>query len=36
MRQGTGKLPASFWKARRPGVPLDTVVAAVIADRDEE
>ena len=35
MRKGTGKLPASFWKTRRPGVPLDVAIAAVSADRDE-
>ena len=35
MRKGTGSLPASFWKTRRPGVPLDVVIAAVGADRDE-
>jgi prevent-host-death family protein len=36
MRKGTGRLPASFWKTRRPSVPLDAVIAAVNADRDEE
>jgi prevent-host-death family protein len=36
MRKGTGKLPASFWKARRANVPLDAVIAAVSADRDED
>ena len=36
MRKGTGKLPASFWKTRRPGVPLNAVIAAVSADRDED
>jgi prevent-host-death family protein len=35
MRKGTGKLPESFWTTRRPSVPLDAVVAAVSADRDE-
>lgn len=35
MRKGTGKLPASFWRTRRPGVSLDVVSAAVSADRDE-
>lgn len=33
MRKGTGKLPASFWRARGPRVPLDVAVAAVSADR---
>lgn len=36
MRKGTGKLPASFWKTRRPDVPLDAVIAAVNAARDED
>ncbi len=36
MRKGTSKLPASFWKTRRPGVPLDAVIVAVSADRDED
>ena len=36
MRKGTGKLPASFWRTRGPRVPLDVVVAAVSADRDED
>jgi prevent-host-death family protein len=36
MRKGTGKLPASFWRSRRPAVPLRAVVAAVSADRDED
>jgi prevent-host-death family protein len=35
MRKGTGRLPPSFWKARRPGVSLDAVIAAVSTDRDE-
>lgn len=35
MRKGTGKLPASFWRARRPSVPLDAILTAVRADRDE-
>jgi hypothetical protein len=34
MRKGTGKLPASFWRTRRPAVPLEAVVAALSADRD--
>lgn len=36
LRKGTGKLPASFWKARRPSLPLDAVIAALTADRDED
>jgi prevent-host-death family protein len=36
MRRGTGTLPASFWRTRRPAVPLEVVVAAVSADRDED
>ena len=36
MRQGTGKFPASFWRTRRPAVPLEVVVASVSADRDED
>ena len=36
MRKGTGKLPASFWKTRRPSLPLDAAIRAVSADRDEE
>jgi prevent-host-death family protein len=36
MRKGTGTLPASFWRARRPAIPLKAVVAAVSADRDED
>ncbi|MNC90509.1 type II toxin-antitoxin system [compost metagenome] len=36
LRKGTGKLPASFWKTRRPGVPLDAAIEAVRADRDED
>jgi len=36
IRKGTGKLPPSFWRTRRPGVPLEVAVAAVRADRDEE
>jgi hypothetical protein len=36
MRKGTGKLSASFWKTRRPNVPLESVIAAVNADRDED
>lgn len=36
MRKGSGTLPPSFWKARRPRVALRTAVAAVRADRDED
>jgi prevent-host-death family protein len=35
MRKGSGALPASFWKARRPRVAVRAIVAAVRADRDE-
>ena len=35
MRKGSGTIPPSFWKARRPRVLLKAVVAAVTADRDE-
>ena len=35
MRKGTGRLPASFWKTRRPGVSLHAVLSAVSADRNE-
>ena len=35
MRKGTGAIPASFWKARRPRLARSTAVAAVAADRDE-
>jgi prevent-host-death family protein len=36
MRKGTGKLPAAFWRTRRPAISLEVVVAAVSADRDED
>jgi prevent-host-death family protein len=36
MRKGTQKLPPSFWRTRRPSVPLNAVIAAVRADRDED
>jgi prevent-host-death family protein len=36
MRKGSGTLPASFWRVRRPRVTRDAAVAAVRADRDEE
>ena len=35
MRKGSGALPPTFWKARRPRVRLSTAVAALRADRDE-
>ncbi|HEX7020935.1 MAG TPA: type II toxin-antitoxin system prevent-host-death family antitoxin [Gemmatimonadaceae bacterium] len=36
IRKGTGRLPRSFWSARRRGgVSWKTAVAAVRADRDE-
>ena len=36
MRKGRGVLPRSFWRARRPRVPVAAAVAAVRADRNEE
>ena len=35
MRKGTGTVPPSFWKARRPRISLETVVAAASPDRGE-
>ena len=35
MRKGSGKLPRSFWTARRPSLKWQTAVAALRADRDE-
>ena len=35
MRKGSGAIPPSFWKARRPRVSVKVAVAAVRADRDE-
>jgi hypothetical protein len=35
MRKGTGVIPPSFWKVRRPRVSLKSAVAAVAADREE-
>lgn len=35
MRKGSGRIPASFWKARRARAPLRAAVAAVTADREE-
>jgi prevent-host-death family protein len=34
MRKGSGRLPASFWKARRSRVAMHAAVVAVRADRD--
>ncbi|MBI2828109.1 MAG: type II toxin-antitoxin system prevent-host-death family antitoxin [Acidobacteria bacterium] len=34
-RQPERALPASFWKQRRPNLPVRRVVKAVMADRDE-
>jgi prevent-host-death family protein len=34
MRKGSGTLPASFWKARRPRLARGAAVAALRADRD--
>ena len=36
MRKGSGALPPSFWRARRPRIAVRTAVAAVRADRDED
>jgi prevent-host-death family protein len=36
MRKGSGTIPPSFWKARRPRMTLQAVVAAVRADRDAD
>lgn len=36
MRKGSGAIPPSFWKARRPRVSVKAAVAAVGADRDED
>ena len=36
MRKGSGRIAPSFWKARRPPVALERVVAAVSRDRDED
>ena len=36
MRKGSGKLPASFWRARRSRVITQAAAAAVRADRDED
>ena len=35
MRKGSGRLPAPFWKARRPRLRVSAAVAALRADRDE-
>lgn len=36
MRKGSGRIPPSFWKAPRARLTLQTAVAAVRADRDED
>jgi prevent-host-death family protein len=36
MRKGSGKLPPSFWKARRSRRTLRAAVGAVRADRNED
>jgi prevent-host-death family protein len=33
-RKGSGAIPASFWKARRPRVSVKAAASAVSADRD--
>jgi prevent-host-death family protein len=35
MRKGSGALPPSFWKTRRPRVTRQAAVAAVSTDRDQ-
>ena len=35
MRKGSGAVPPSFWKARRPRIALRKAAAAVRADRDD-
>lgn len=35
MRKGSGVIPPSFWKARRPRVTRQAAVAAVSADREQ-
>ena len=35
MRKGSGAVPPSFWKARRPRITLRKAAAAVRADRDD-
>ena len=36
MRKGSGRLPPSFWKARRSRVTMHAAVVAVRGDRDED
>ncbi len=36
MGKGSGVIPASFWKVRRPRLARQGAVAAVCADRDED
>ena len=35
MRKGSGKIPSSFWKARRPRLKMRAAVAAVRDDRED-
>jgi prevent-host-death family protein len=36
MRKGSGAIPASFWKVRRPRASVKTAAAAVTAGRQED
>lgn len=36
MRKGSGRIPPSFWNARRSRVTVHKAAAAVSADRDED
>lgn len=36
LRKGSGTIPASFWKARRPRITVRAAVAALTADRAED
>ena len=36
MRKGSGTIPPSFWKAPRSRMTLQTAIAAVSADRNED
>jgi len=35
MRKGSGKIPSSFWKARRPRLKMRAAVSAVRDDRED-